>query len=336
MSRSVLHSITDATGVSAVRRAAMELANATGFDETATGKIGIIATEAANNLWKHARDGKIIFRRLDEQKRKGLEILAVDKGPGMTDVSKCLRDGFSTAGSAGTGLGAISRLSDFFDIYSASGGTGLLSQNWVGGIPKKRDPFQTGAVCLPRLDETACGDDWFLRQTPTATQLLVVDGLGHGIGAAEVADLAVATFSEMKELSPVQIVSRLHGVLRAGRGASLAVANIDLSENLVRYAGVGNISGTILEGAQTRSLISHNGIVGHEMPRAHEFQYPWSAGCTLVMHSDGLTSKWKLDSYPGLLARHPALIAGVLFRDFQRTRDDISVVVIRLQPRRTA
>jgi len=51
----------------------------------------------------------------------------------------------------------------------------------------------------------------------------------------------------------------------------------------------------------------------------------------LVLHSDGLVSHWSLDAYPGLAARDPSLIAGILYRDFTRGRDDVTVVVAKAE-----
>jgi hypothetical protein len=98
----------------------------------------------------------------------------------------------------------------------------------------------------------------------------------------------------------------------------------------VRYAGVGNISAVIVTGEGTRSLVSHNGTVGHQMRKAQEFVYPWTSGALLVVHSDGLATHWKLDQYPGLLRQDPALVAAMLYRDHSRRRDDVSVVACRL------
>jgi hypothetical protein len=75
---------------------------------------------------------------------------------------------------------------------------------------------------------------------------------------------------------------------------------------------------------------AHNGIAGHEARRIHEFSYPFPDDGLLVLHSDGLKSQWSLDGYPGLAERDPALIAGILFRDFNRGRDDVTVVVARV------
>ena len=59
------------------------------------------------------------------------------------------------------------------------------------------------------------------------------------------------------------------------------------------------------------------------------FTAPWPAGALVLLHSDGLASHWTLDRYPGLSARYPTLVAGVLYRDHRRGRDDTTVVVAR-------
>jgi hypothetical protein len=108
------------------------------------------------------------------------------------------------------------------------------------------------------------------------------------------------------------------------------VAVIDRERREVRYAGVGNISAGIVTGDGSRSLVSHNGTVGLQMRKTQEFVYPWPSGALLVMHSDGLATRWRLDQYPGLYRQDPALIAAMLYRDYARPRDDVSVVVCRL------
>ncbi len=121
----------------------------------------------------------------------------------------------------------------------------------------------------------------------------------------------------------------MHAALRSTRGASLAVADLHYQRAELRYVGIGNISAVIAEGTNTRSLVSTNGTVGHEMHAVREFVYPWSERCALLMHSDGLQTRWHLGDYPGLAVRHPSIIAAVLFRDFHRGRDDATVLVTR-------
>jgi hypothetical protein len=78
-----------------------------------------------------------------------------------------------------------------------------------------------------------------------------------------------------------------------------------------------------------RGLVSHNGTIGVEVRRLQQFDYESPAEALLVMHSDGLQSRWSLEAYPGIMHRHPALIAGVLYRDYSRQRDDLTVCVVR-------
>lgn len=327
MSQSILVAINSASHPGVARRRARALAQSLSFPETLCGKIEIVATEAATNIVKHAGQGKMILRAVGDG---ALEMLAVDKGPGMADLGRCLRDGYSTAGSAGTGLGAIVRLSQVFDIYSQPGqGTVVLARFCDYQKPRPAELLTVGVVCIPSVEEEPCGDDWAVLEHSARSQILLVDGIGHGILAAQAAAAATEAFRKSPCLNPVDYVRAIDGPLRSTRGGALAVAEIDYANSVVRYAGVGNISGTIVTEGNSRSMVSHNGTVGHEMHRVQEFQYPWHAQSTMVLHSDGLLGRWKLDAYPGLEARHPAVIAAVLYRDYQRGRDDVTVLVGR-------
>ena len=100
-----------------------------------------------------------------------------------------------------------------------------------------------------------------------------------------------------------------------------------------RYAGLGNISAILtLASGGRQNMVSHNGTAGHSAARIHEFQYPFPRDAVLVMHSDGLATHWDLAAYPGLRTRHPSLIAGVLYRDHSRRRDDVTIVVVKERP----
>jgi anti-sigma regulatory factor (Ser/Thr protein kinase) len=335
MSRSTQVVIRDASHAGELRRRASELARSLKLNETQAGRIGIVATELATNIVKHAREGQILMRELRAGGATGLELLAVDKGPGMADVSRCLEDGYSTAGSPGTGLGAIARLSNVFDIYAQAGaGAAVLAQVWQQEDFTPAELVDLGAVCVPAPYETACGDNWAITCTDFGCKVFVADGLGHGPLAAQASDEAVAGFLKAKEGGPAELLQRLHGPLRATRGASVAVAELMVPERQALYAGVGNISGVIIADGGTRSMVSHNGTLGHEVYRMQTFVYPWQPHSLVVMHSDGLQSRWRLDNYPGLVRRHPSLIAGILYRDYQRGRDDATVVVVRERQQR--
>jgi len=351
----ICHPINEISQVAQVRRAAGQLALQLGFTETETGKVTLVVTEVANNLVKHATDGQVLLQGFRGPKMSGLEVMALDKGPGMANVAACLRDGYSTAGSPGTGLGAIARLSSFCDIYSVPQlGTALLVQISGGcGVNTKEkkervvssslSPFQLpasspqsfdfGAVNLAKPGEAVCGDAWAIDQSLERCLVMVVDGLGHGVGAAEAAQAAVQVVQQRAALTPREIIEGMHGALRVTRGAAVAIAVIDRSKQVVQFCGVGNVGGTIVATARNQGLVSHNGIVGERVAKIQEFTYPWTPEALLVLYSDGLTSRWTLTSYPGLTTHHPNLIAGVLYRDFVRGRDDVTVAVVRERQR---
>src|ERR1700683_3506533 len=95
--------IVDETGIGEARRAAIAMARGTGFSETDAGRVAIAVTEAAANVMKHGEGGEIILRPIPA----GIEMLAIDKGPGIANLPDAMQDGRSTAGTAGIGLGAI-------------------------------------------------------------------------------------------------------------------------------------------------------------------------------------------------------------------------------------
>jgi anti-sigma regulatory factor (Ser/Thr protein kinase) len=313
------------------RRAATDLAVRLGFDAEEAGRVALVVAELGSNLLKHAGGGEILLRSLDEGERRGLEISALDRGPGIANVTESLRDGSSTAGTPGTGLGAVRRLSSCFDIYSLPGvGTAVLVQLWADHTPRTLGGrLDIGAVCLPKAGETVAGDDWMAEQRGGRSVIAVADGLGHGPLAAEASQTAMRLIREYRGDGSQGRVAAAHAGLKSTRGGAVAVAEVDLGRNLVRFCGLGNISGVILGDGPDRQLVSHNGTAGLVAGRIDEFTYPWPPGALLVLHSDGLTTRWGLDRYPGLARRHPGLIAAVLYRDFSRGRDDVTVVVAR-------
>ena len=316
------------SAVGDVRRAGIDLSRNLGFGETDAGRVGIVATEAATNLVKHAGGGELLLRSLRAGGVSGIGILALDRGRGIPNVAAALRDGFSQAGSPGTGLGAMRRLSTAFDVYSSPGvGTAVLSAIWP--TPPGDGSMSIGGVNVPHPREEVSGDAWAVKVTRDWTAVLVADGLGHGPNAAQASAAARAVFHQHAGLAPADLMARMHEALRPTRGAAVAVAQIDMTKRLVYFAGIGNIAATIHVDGATRSLVSHHGTLGHDVRRIQEFSYPWPAGALLVLNSDGLVSNWLLDRYPGLAMRDSMLTAGVLYRDFRRGNDDASVVVIR-------
>ena len=312
------------------RRAAVALAQQVGFDETETGKIAIVVTEAATNLVKHGGGGEMLLRRLDNGDAAGIEVMGIDRGRGMTNVEESFRDGHSTAGTAGSGLGAIARLSQSYDLYSNVGkGTAVLSRFWLSRQPGAANAIEVDGFSVAIAGEDVSGDDWVVRHGPHGCSILAVDGLGHGLPAAEAAREALRAFEEHATRTAADLMEAVHARLRGTRGAAVALATIDTHERTVRFIGIGNIAGAILRGEDNRHMVSISGTMGHNVRTIREFCYPWCPQSLLVMHSDGIGTRWNLSSYPGLMQRAPSLIAAVLYRDMARGHDDATVIVAR-------
>lgn len=328
--RQTCHPLADASQVGSVRRAAADLCMRLGFDETDAGEVAIAVSEAATNVLKHAGHGEILLRPLRNGAAVGVEILALDQGPGMASLAASMADGTSTAGSYGVGMGAMQRLACEFDIWSAPGkGTVLMMALWQRGAERAPRALHCGVVCLPMRGEDVAGDSWALASDATSATVLVADGLGHGPQAAEASELACTVAMDGAQQGAAMILEDTHAALRATRGAAVAAVRIDMLREELLFAGIGNISAHLLGANEKRQLVSHNGIVGSNMRKVQEFPAPWDADSLLVLHSDGLTSRWNLADYPGLASRHPAIVAGVLYRDFTRGRDDVTVLVLR-------
>jgi len=322
------------------RRAATAIAERLAFSPARAGQVALVVSELATNLARHAKRGEILLRPIRRDDREagpdGIEVLAIDSGPGLPDVALSRRDGHSTAGTLGQGLGAIERQSDFFEIFTQPSGTVALARIWrEPEPPAARQPrYLIGAVHVSKSGEDVCGDDWDWRMRDDRLAIFVADGLGHGLAAEEAARAAVRAFQHSHDEPPQRVIQDVHAGLRATRGAAVAMIAIDLERGVARYSGVGNISAVLhLETAVRQSLVSHNGTAGHTAPRIQEFTYPVPPRSIVIMHSDGLGTHWDLMSYPGLRTRHPSVIAGVLYRDFSRRRDDVTVVVAKERER---
>jgi anti-sigma regulatory factor (Ser/Thr protein kinase) len=320
--------IHDASQVAEARRRIRDLAGRTGLPQARIDEVAIVVTELATNLLKHAGGGHLHACRYEDPGTVGLELLALDRGGGMTDIARCMEDGYSTAGSPGNGLGAIARFADTMRVYSRPGqGCAVMCRFTVAHVPCARAAL--GAAVAPYPGEQVCGDNWSWSDAEYSRTIMLVDGSGHGVEAARAAEAAVRAFAKNAQTGCMDLVEIIHRALIATRGAAVAVARIDSAAHAIRFVGLGNIAAVLVSDGKARHMVSLNGIAGHVAPRIREFTYEFSGEPLVIMHSDGLTSRWDLAHYPGLAAQHPSLIAGVLLRDHRRARDDAAVVVTR-------
>lgn len=330
-SESHLIDIVESSQVGEARRLANVFADRVQLSEDDRGKVALITTELGTNLVKHAKQGYLLLRILGdgEGEGEGVEVLSVDRGPGITHVGQALRDGFSTAGTRGQGLGAISRKAHEFDLSTDHRGTVVLARFWCEGFKPAQRLMETGGVCVRLKTERVCGDGWVVTQDKGRVVMMVVDGLGHGQLAADAALEAAQAFNRTATGAIVDTLHAMHAQLKATRGAAGAVCEIIPGTQRLSYAGIGNIAGSIITGGRRVSLVSQNGTLGAQMRPPTVFDYPFAEDAVAILASDGISTQWDLKDYPGLLNRHPAVIAAVIHRDFARGRDDATVLVAR-------
>lgn len=273
----------------------------------------------------------MLVATFDDDDGAGVQCIALDHGGGIPDLPLSLRDGHSTAGTSGTGLGAILRGAHVSEIDTRRGGTAVLARFLKGRPDREPRPgsVRMGVVTEPKSGEDVCGDAWFAFSQPGMQVLMVADGLGHGPLAAQASRAAVAVPADHAADPPEATIARMHLALRPTRGAAVAIARIEARERRITFAGVGNVAGVVVDPARTQRMVSHNGTVGHVVRTIRSFGYACEPEPIVVLASDGLGTAWSFDQYPGLAKPHPALIAAVPYRDFTRGRDDVTVLVTR-------
>jgi anti-sigma regulatory factor (Ser/Thr protein kinase) len=340
--------VRDEAQVGAVRRAVHMYASRMGFTERELAEVDIVVQEVGTNAARYATGGGQIHFTDTLGAEPGLEIFYTDRGPGIYDLERVVRDGVSTGGSLGAGLGAVRRLMDEFEVYSTvqstarlaslarrtTHGTALLLRKWVAAArlsdrTHAATARRIGVWTRPHPNEDQNGDAYFVRRRAAQTLLAIVDGLGHGAGAHEASRVALAVLADWQGEGLGEIFGAAHAALRPTRGAVMGACILDTARGSFQYAGVGNIEVRVFNAPEPVRPISNNGTLGARMNKVRVWSYAWAEGATVMLASDGVSASWDMNDYPGLLQRSPQLLAGILMRDYGRDNDDATVLVAR-------
>ena len=333
--------VEDASAVHACRQAGQVLAERLQFPSPRIDQLALAVTEAASNLYKHAEQGALLLCVNRDGEPPGIDLVTIDAGPGVRDVSAAVRDGHSTAGTLGIGLGAIRRLADFADIYSLPGRSTALAARFralpAGGTTPQDPPEIGGAARPPKppwagllrpiTGETECGDAYGAVQADGAVTAVLCDGLGHGPLAATAAAAGVAAFLDDPAGEPAALLERVHRRMSGTRGGAVGI--VQVSGQLARFAGLGNVAASIVSGGKRKSMVSIPGIAGHQARTIRQFEYEAPPGSAVVLHSDGISNRWEAATLPGVEARDPLLIAAILLAEAGVHRDDAGVLVLK-------
>lgn len=323
----------DPSAAGAARRATEKLADQLGLPARRVAEAGLAVTEIATNVQKHGGGGALLLRSVRSSATATLEVVAIDSGPGMADVADSRRDGQTTAGTLGIGMGAIDRLADAVEIGSERGhGTVVLARfsadrdsDALAGVGSLAD-----GITRPINGEAMCGDAYAVRVTDGSTFLMLCDGSGHGPLAATASREAVRVFHGIENPTPETALRQIHGALSGTRGGAVSVAQLDRETSVVRFAGVGNVAGVVVSPQHKRGMVSIGGIAGYRSPTIRTFEYPLPTGAVVVLHSDGVRTRWDASALGRVLPRSPLLIAATLMRDAGLRQDDACVVVGRV------
>lgn len=318
------------SSIGAARRAAEALAGQLGLVAARAAEVGLAVTEIATNVHRHGGGGSLLLRAVRHAETAALEVVALDSGPGMFDVAQSRRDGHSTGGTLGIGLGAVDRLADSVEISSLRERGTVVIARFEGDRSRPAVAEPAAGITRAIAGETVCGDAWAVRHEADRTLLMVADGSGHGPLAAVASREAVRVFAAgVGVSSPEAALRAVHQALSGTRGAAVAVAELDPAAGQVRFAGIGNIAGAVVAGDRKQSMVSIGGVAGFREPTIKLFTYPLEPGSLVVMQSDGVTPRWGAVDLGPVLGRSALLVAATVLRDSAVRPDDACVAVAR-------
>ncbi|HYG39602.1 MAG TPA: ATP-binding protein [Cytophagales bacterium] len=329
----VSFALSDRSYVSLIKKEIKKIAGNIGFSGNRLAEIEIIIAEITSNIIKYSIDGSILVKHFVKGTAEGIEIISIDNGPGMTNVSLMVKDGVSTTRTLGQGLGAIKRLSDNFDIYSVpQWGTILLSRVFKNpeANTTSKEIFNITTLLVPKKGENYCGDGYRYVIKKNSCKILAFDGLGHGPEAQKASEAAIKSFMSTLNIDPGESLRVMNKEIKSTRGGVGMIFSIDLKTNSTSFCGVGNISARILSEGKLKNCISYNGIIGHTFPNSlHTNNTPWNKQDYLILTSDGLKTRWDSSNLTHVLKHDPSIVAASLFKDLSRGNDDSLVIILK-------
>ncbi|SDH04643.1 ATP-binding SpoIIE family protein phosphatase [Chitinophaga filiformis] len=334
--RHISFSLDDRSYLAILKREVHRLSIQCGLTDKRVAEIDIVVAEIGSNIIKHAGGGEVLVM-LTDTPQPAIEILAIDSGPGITDLARMMQDGISTAKTLGHGLGAVKRLSDFLQIYSVKGwGTILVSRFFIK--PAEQYPPKPGAeirtLLIAKPGERVCGDDYYVRSDRAGIRVFLGDGLGHGVEANKAVAAAVHSFRYCMLSDLGEVLRQMHDDVKRTRGLVGTIAVYSNKTQTWKICGVGNIHARMLTAATSRTYLPYNGIIGHNMPRTineQETAHMQGKDQVLILCSDGIRTRWDMMKYPAIFRYDMSVLAAAIYKDNARKTDDMSIVIVKVK-----
>ena len=326
--------VSNAADVTLAERKAKAVVGETGFAHSAVEEIAIVVRELTSNIVKHAGEGTITITPCENDGRRGIEIRAEDIGPGIADVDQALEDGYSTAGSLGYGLGAVHRLMDDLVIESHENGTTgaqIVATRWNSepSLRTNQTPLTAGAATRTKPGMEHNGDAFIIKREDETMLVGVIDGLGHGQAAHRAAQQAHQYIKTHASQPLSRLFQGVERTCRNTRGVVMALARFDLTAEQATVGSVGNISIKVLNAPKPMNVITPRGVLGGNAPQPAIREWDWDRAYTLIMHSDGVTTRWSRDDFAHLKDESATTAARELLQSLAEARDDATVLVVK-------
>lgn len=327
----ISHDIEDKSIVGFVKREIHDAAVKASFSVSRVGVIDIAVSELMSNIIKHASGGELLYRFSKEREFGLLEVICLDNGPGIKDINHSMKDGVTTTNTLGQGLGALKRLCDSFHIYSiVAWGTICYCKIYTSAHSKNvsAGDMKVRTLNVSKRGQTVSGDGLEIMPGADLTKIFMGDGLGHGKQAHDASQLAIANFKLCRENDPVKILRHIHDPAKASRGLVATVVTADNRLKKWTICGIGNISTRLYDDGVTKNYLSYNGVLGLKIPTTlKNYEVDLRKLQCLVMSTDGLSTRWTLSQFPGILRHDPLMLAAAIYKTSNRKNDDSSILV---------
>lgn len=326
------YKIEDRSLIAFIKREIHNLALQLGFSTHRAAETDIIVAELTSNLIKFAGGGELLYRCTQMLGRNEIEIYCIDNGTGIENVAKIMNDGYSTSKTLGHGMGSIKRLSNDFQVYSMKGWGVVQYIKICESADLDIIPNPAGlnyaALSVNYPGENVCGDGYHIKYSANGFKIFVGDGLGHGANAHDAVEIAIKAFQRSTAEDSAEILKEINDAVKKSRGLVATVAAVDYKSESWNICGVGNINTRIYRGLENKTYSPYNGILGLNIPRTmNSTVVPYLKHQIIVMHSDGLRTRWNLNDMMSIIKQSPGVIASSLYKDNMRGTDDATVLV---------